>query len=70
MSEKEVSVQTAAKAVQRQVREMKGGKATGAMVAADVSPDEVMASRIDGDEIVVVTTAGEKLRGPAPKVGK
>ncbi|NMG48288.1 hypothetical protein GO613_09265 [Azoarcus communis] len=61
----------AAKAVKRMVPEIgEDGKPTGKHVARAIEADEVLANRIDGETIIVVTVAGEKLTGKAPKLPK
>lgn len=43
------------------------GKPTGKDVEVEIGADEVFANRVRGDVLTVVTTAGEKLTGKAPK---
>ena len=58
----------AAKLVKRLAPELGAdGKPTGKDIEVEISADEVFANRIRGDVITVVTTAGEKLTGKAPK---
>lgn len=65
-----VSPVEAAKCVAREVPELdKDGKPTGKTERTPVKADEVLSCRVYAErgEIVVVTTAGEKLTGEATK---
>lgn len=58
----------AAKLVKRLAPEFGAdGKPTGKDVEVEIGADEVFANRVRGDVLTVVTTAGEKLTGKAPK---
>lgn len=57
----------AAKAV---VRKLPHPKNEGETVDQPVKADEVLAAAVRDGELIVVTTAGEKLFGKAPKAAK
>lgn len=64
----DVPAEQAAKLVTRPVPELGAdGKLTGKQVDEPIRADEVLSNRVRGDELVVVTTSGEKLVGKAPK---
>lgn len=56
----------AARLVSREVPELKDGKLTGQRVQKAVAADEVLACRLRGNVLVVVTTDGQKLTGEVP----
>jgi len=60
---KTLSKAEAAKAVKRLVPEIKDGKPTGREVERSVPVTEVFAFAVVGEEVVVVTVDGQKLRG-------
>ena len=63
----DVPAEQAAKLVTRPVPELGAdGKLTGKQVDEPIRADEVLSNRVRGDELVVVTTSGEKLTGTAP----
>ena len=72
-SEKEMTAEDAAKFVTRMAPKMKDGKPVldkdkqPVMEKKPVKAEEVMSFRDYGDHVVVVTTAGEKLRGDIKK---
>lgn len=58
----------AAKLVHRRAPEIgTDGKPTGGEVEVELAADEVFANRVRDGVLTVVTTAGEKLTGKAPK---
>ncbi|WP_341893877.1 hypothetical protein [Ferrovibrio terrae] len=64
MAEKKLSAAEAAKLVHRLVPQLgKDGKPTGEMDKAPVTEAEVLSFREDGNAVIVVTIAGEKLFG-------
>jgi len=70
---KEMTAEDAAKLVSRQAPKMKDGKPVldkdnkPVMEDKAIDADEVLSFRDYGDHVVVVTTAGEKLRGDVKK---
>lgn len=58
-----LTAEQAAKAVKRQVPEIKDGKPTGETALQAIRPDEVLAHAVRGGVVTVVTIAGEKLTG-------
>ena len=64
----DLPAEQAAKLVSRKAPELGAdGKPTGKDADVPLQADEVFANRVRGDELVVVTTSGEKLVGRAPK---
>lgn len=60
---KTLSKAEAAKAVKRLVPEIKDGQPTGKEVERAITVTEVFAFAVVGEEVVVVTVDGQKLRG-------
>ena len=64
----DLPAEQAAKLVSRKAPELGAdGKPTGKDADVPIQADEVFANRVRGDELVVVTTSGERLVGRAPK---
>jgi hypothetical protein len=64
----DLPAEQAAKLIKRLAPEIGAdGKPTGGDVEVEIGADEVLSCRVRGDVLVVVTTAGEKLTGKAPK---